>query len=65
MAKLNVMYGVDRDSDEKGCVEVCPKCGKSEHIEFHSCPYHVNLWDDYEPRCYCCGDCVQQCCDDI
>lgn len=42
----------------------CIKCGNQGAMP-HSCPYLSDIDGDYETKCNCCANCMDQCSDDI
>lgn len=49
-------------NDENNRHDSCPDC--NIQIEPHTCPYKVDVEDDYE-ECTCCEKCQDECADDI
>jgi hypothetical protein len=40
-------------------------CTNNAEQEIHSCPYQEEIWDNNEPVCFCCKDCIHECGMDI
>ena len=45
-------------------IELCPKCGLHPAQAPHTCPYDVEINDDYD-LCTCCEECESDCLGDI
>jgi hypothetical protein len=43
------------------------QCGRCSNIAEpdHGCPYAEDINGNYDFKCNCCRDCIQECCDDI
>jgi hypothetical protein len=39
----------------------CDKCRVNDRLDFHECPYAVEIYDDHEEICDCCDECTSQC----
>jgi len=39
----------------------CERCESAEDLPLHTCPYAVDIHDDYESKCNCCEACQYQC----
>ena len=46
-------------------VEMCPQCGINPAQAPHTCPFLVEIDDNYDDLCTCCKDCESDCGDDI
>lgn len=42
----------------------CAQCKKMPGESFHTCPFVVDVYDDYESLCNCCIDCQIICVND-
>ncbi len=36
-------------------------CGRPESLDWHTCPYKVELNDNREALCRCCDHCTKEC----
>lgn len=51
----------DEDEDEE---DLCESCEKRPAEEPHTCPYSVDINDNYD-ECTCCSECESECAYDI
>lgn len=49
-----------KEKDNRTC-----KCGKNRKSSLHSCPYAIEMHNDYSQNCTCCNDCTNACKEDI
>jgi len=43
----------------------CPRCGKNEASDLHTCPLQVDVLGNENFTCTCCEECQRQCADGI
>ena len=43
----------------------CERCGDEVDGDLHTCPYAIEIGDDYTILCNCCDKCEHECCMDI
>ena len=44
---------------------LCKRCQHNDVREPHTCPYSVDIYDDFETLCTCCEECTHECSMDV